>query len=79
MSYAICEYFLLELNKKTETPLDNVTILFATHFTELDVLQHILPKNKVYHLSSELDQNKRLRHTFKLQEGTTQLKTYGIF
>ena len=66
------------LNKKSEQKLKNVSILCATHFQELELLESIFPKNKVYHLGSDLDKNNRLQHTFTLETGVTPFKTYGI-
>jgi len=69
----------LILNKKADKNLENVLILFATHFKELEVLGNYFPKNRAFHLESVLDKNKRLQHTYRFEKGMTPLESYGRF
>lgn len=75
ISMAICEYILLALNGKDN--LENVHLLFATHFKELDYLECLYSKVYMHHFESVFEQNKKLKHTFKLKQGNTNIKNYG--
>ena len=76
---AICEYILLALNRKDNDleNVQNVHLLFATHFKELDYLECLYSKVNIHHFESVFEQNKKLKHTFKLKQGNTNIKNYG--
>jgi len=76
ISMAICEYILSALKGK-DNDLKNVHVLFATHFKELDYLECLYSNIQMHHFESVFEQNKKLKHTFKLKTGNTKLKNYG--
>lgn len=73
VSFAICEYLLIKLHQKEQESL----ILFANHYSELNYLKYLYPNVKVVNLHSELDDQRRIKHSYEINTDENQIQNYG--
>lgn len=75
LALAICEYILENAAKNKA----NITVFFATHYTELAFLQYLYSTVNCFYFESVYDQKqKKLNHTYELKKGVNRLKNYGL-
>ena len=76
LSIAICEYILNDIIAVK----DDIYVFYATHFQELKCLEVLYSKVGCYQFDTHMDENKRIRNTFKAKKEFSKMnENYGNF